>query len=72
MVIGFSRIDAGLAQLMESSGVDVVVIEGMGRAIHTNFHAEFKCESLKIAVLKNEWLASRLGGDVFSVIFKYK
>ncbi len=52
--------------------VDLVVLEGMGRAIHTNFDAEFTCESLKVAVLKNLWLANRLGGDIFSVIFKHE
>jgi len=43
----------------------------MGRAIHTNFHAAFSCEALKIAVLKNDWLAAKLGGSMFDVIFKY-
>ena len=44
----------------------------MGRAIHTNFNAAFSCESLKVAVIKNRWLANRLGGDMFSVVFKYE
>lgn len=43
----------------------------MGRAIHTNFDAAFSCEALKVAVIKNRWLANRLGGDMFSVVFKY-
>lgn len=25
-----------------------VVLEGMGRALHTNFNAQFKCEALKV------------------------
>ena len=52
--------------------VDLLVLEGMGRAIHTNLFAKFKCECLKVAVLKNRWLAERLGGEMFSVIFKYE
>ena len=52
--------------------MDLIVLEGMGRAIHTNFHTKFKCESLKVAVLKNRWLAQHLGGDMFSVVFKYE
>ncbi|KAL3848608.1 hypothetical protein ACJMK2_019457 [Sinanodonta woodiana] len=55
-----------------SKQVDLVILEGMGRAIHTNFYAAFSCEVLKVAVLKNKWLAQRLGGDMFSVIFKYE
>ena len=49
-----------------------MVLEGMGRAIHTNYNAAFMCESLKTAVLKNRWLANRLGGEMFSIIFKYE
>lgn len=49
----------------ESKNVDLVVLEGMGRAIHTNFkylikimllsllRCHFNCDSLKIAVVKN-------------------
>lgn len=51
---------------------DLVVVEGMGRAIHTNYYARFTCESLKMAVIKNSWLADRLGGKLFSVVFKYE
>lgn len=51
--------------------VDLIVIEGMGRSVHTNLNATFTCESFKIAVVKNRWLAKRLGGDVFSVICQY-
>ncbi|XP_078695396.1 4'-phosphopantetheine phosphatase-like isoform X1 [Branchiostoma floridae x Branchiostoma belcheri] len=69
--LDLSRIDEMLSQECQRRGVDLVVLEGMGRAIHTNYHAAFSCESLKLAVLKNKWLANRLGGDVFSVIFKY-
>ncbi|XP_063430219.1 4'-phosphopantetheine phosphatase-like [Mytilus trossulus] len=61
-----------LVELMKKQEADLIVIEGMGRAIHTNFDAAFSCESLKVAVIKNRWLANRLGGDMFSVVFKYQ
>ena len=57
---------------MKEEKADLIVMEGMGRAIHTNFEAKFRCDSLKVAVLKNRWLAKRLGGDMFSVVFKYE
>ncbi|KAG7252350.1 hypothetical protein CRUP_000834, partial [Coryphaenoides rupestris] len=44
----------------------------MGRAIHTNYYARLTCETLKMAVIKNTWLADRLGGKLFSVVFKYE
>jgi hypothetical protein len=39
---------------------DLVVLEGMGRAIHTNLFAEFSCDVMKLAILKNERLAQVL------------
>lgn len=55
------------------SSVDLIVIEGMGRALHTNLHARFKCESLKVVVVKNGWLAKKLfNSEVFSVILKFE
>lgn len=33
---------------MISNQVDLVVVEGMGRVIHTNLHAKFKCDVLKV------------------------
>ncbi|KAK2183470.1 hypothetical protein NP493_312g09027 [Ridgeia piscesae] len=65
-------IDFDLSEMMRRHGTDLIVLEGMGRAIHTNLHAVFSCESLKIAMLKNEWLANRLGGKMFSVVFRYE
>ena len=42
------------------------------RAIHTNYNAKFTCDSIKLAVIKNRWLAQRLGGDMYSVVFRYE
>ena len=36
----------------------------MGRAVHTNYHVRLKCDFLKMATIKNAWLAERLGGQV--------
>lgn len=34
-----------------------IILEGMGRAIHTNFNAKFKCDALKVmGVIDNECL----------------
>jgi len=70
--LDLSRIDGGLAGMISSMNVDLVILEGMGRAIHTNYPTTFMCESLKVAVLKNHWLAKRFGGEMFSVVFRYE
>lgn len=53
------------------TSVDLIILEGMARAVHTNLYAKFKVDSLKVAVLKNEWLANSLGAQQFSVIFNF-
>uniref|UniRef100_A0AAR2KK68 4'-phosphopantetheine phosphatase n=1 Tax=Pygocentrus nattereri TaxID=42514 RepID=A0AAR2KK68_PYGNA len=70
--LDLSRLDKVLATVVRERSTDLVVIEGMGRAIHTNYYAMLSCESLKLAVIKNSWLAERLGGKIFSVVFKYE
>ncbi|ALC38236.1 CG5828 [Drosophila busckii] len=62
-----------LCEAIAKNETDLLVIEGMGRALHTNLNAQFKCETLKLAVIKNRWLAKYLGGDkMFAVICKYE
>ena len=36
-----------------AENVDLVVVEGMGRAIETNLYASFSCDSLKLAMVKH-------------------
>ncbi|KAJ1984765.1 hypothetical protein H4R34_000453 [Dimargaris verticillata] len=60
-----------LAQHMDANAlraVDLVILEGMGRAIHTNFHARFLCDSLKVAVFKNDVIANALGAKIYDAI----
>lgn len=61
-----------LCDAIDAQHVDLLIIEGMARALHTNLNAKFNCESLKLAVVKNKWWANRLGGDTFSIICKYE
>ncbi|KAF8056112.1 pantothenate kinase 2 [Scenedesmus sp. PABB004] len=56
--LDLSRVPAALADA--TVGVDLLVIEGMGRAIHTNLRASFKCDTLKLAMIKTERLAAKL------------
>uniref|UniRef100_A0A8R1I1D2 4'-phosphopantetheine phosphatase n=1 Tax=Caenorhabditis japonica TaxID=281687 RepID=A0A8R1I1D2_CAEJA len=66
------RVHKDLNDIVEKYKTDLVVIEGMGRALHTNFNVQFKIDSLKVAVIKTQWLADRLGGKMFSVVFKHE
>jgi hypothetical protein len=44
----------------------------MGRAIHSNYYAEFSCDSLKLAVFKNAWAAKTLGAEMYSALCRFE
>ncbi|CAN8270866.1 unnamed protein product [Cochlearia groenlandica] len=68
-VIDLSRVSQELAYL--SSDADLVILEGMGRGIETNLYANFKCDSLKIGMVKHVEVAEFLGGRLYDCVFKY-
>uniref|UniRef100_A0A9I9CE58 Pantothenate kinase 2 n=1 Tax=Cucumis melo TaxID=3656 RepID=A0A9I9CE58_CUCME len=52
---------------------DLVILEGMGRALHTNFNAQFKCDALKLAMVKNQRLAEKLiKGNIYDCVCRYE
>ncbi|GAB4838679.1 hypothetical protein Ancab_028224 [Ancistrocladus abbreviatus] len=68
-VIDLSRVSQELAHL--ASDADLVILEGMGRAIETNLYAQFKCDSIKIGMVKHPEVAQFLGGRLYDCVFKY-
>jgi bifunctional damage-control phosphatase, subfamily II, fusion protein len=75
--LDLSRINIELAKCLNEHKIDLIILEGMGRAIHTNFNTKFKTNCLKIAVIKNQWLANRfnlkqIDENKFPIIFKYE
>ena len=60
-------------ELNEVAGdADLLVLEGMGRGVETNFDTSFTVDTLKIAILKDPQVASRIGGEVFDCICRYE
>ncbi|XP_043703868.1 pantothenate kinase 2-like isoform X2 [Telopea speciosissima] len=52
---------------------DLIILEGMGRALHTNFNALFKCDALKLAMVKNQRLAEKLiKGNIYDCVCRYE
>jgi len=71
--LDLSRIDYCLVEMLCKLQTDLVIITGMGRAIHTNLKAEFSCDTLKLAVIKNPELGHQMGGTHdFSVVCKFE
>ncbi|KAL2936051.1 Pantothenate kinase 2 [Bienertia sinuspersici] len=56
-----------------AKGADLIILEGMGRAIHTNFNARFKCDALKLAMVKNQRLAEKLlKGNIYDCVCRFE
>lgn len=71
-LIDLSRITPELARAVDRRGVDLVVLEGMGRAVESNFEVPFVCDTIKVAMLKDPDVAAGLGGEVYDLVFKFE
>ncbi|MCC6422739.1 MAG: DUF89 family protein [Phycisphaerales bacterium] len=54
-----------------SADADLVILEGMGRGVESNLEAQFSCDALKLAMIKDELVARRLEGKVFDVVCRF-
>ncbi len=70
-LIDLSKCSSALNEAVSRRAVDLVVLEGMGRALESNFEATFTCDVLKIAMVKDIGVASVLGGEVFDLALKF-
>lgn len=69
--LDFRRVSNELCEA--AHGADLIVLEGMGRAVHTNYAAAFQCDTLKLAMIKNSRLAERLfNGHIYDCICKFE
>ncbi|CAN1156555.1 Damage-control phosphatase At2g17340 [Linum perenne] len=68
-VIDLASVSQELAYL--ANDADLVILEGMGRGIETNLYAQFKCDSLKVGMVKHPEVAQFLGGRLYDCVFKY-
>lgn len=55
----------------EALDADLVVLEGMGRGIETNLYAKFSVDSLKLAMIKHQEVATCLGGRLYDCVCQY-
>ena len=69
-VIDLGAIDAALAE--DARDADLIVLQGMGRAIETNLHARFvTCDALRIGMIKHAEVAACLGGSLFDCVCRF-
>ena len=68
-VIDLSRTSTALAEA--AKGADLVVLEGMGRAIETNLRAKLVCDALKLGMVKHPEVATCLGGELYDCVCRF-
>ena len=51
---------------------DLVVLEGMGRAVESNWNARLRVDTLKIAMLKDVSVAQHLGGALYDLVLRFE
>jgi len=69
-LINLAEIGSELTQ--SAQGTDLLILEGMGRALESNFSAKFTCETWSFAVIKDKGVARRFGGSMFDCICRLR
>ncbi len=71
-LIDLSLCSRELVEAVNRRGVDLVILEGMGRAVESNLHVPFKCDVMKIALLKDPSVAKSLGGEMYDPVLRFE
>jgi len=50
---------------------DLLILEGMGRSVESNRSTKFTCDTLHIALIKDEFVAEHIHVPMFSPIFRF-
>lgn len=69
-LIDLNCVSSELAQ--EAEDADLVILEGMGRAIQSNNRAQFRCDTMKLAMIKDFHIASKLGCSLLDCYCRFE
>ncbi|MEM8783393.1 MAG: ARMT1-like domain-containing protein [Planctomycetota bacterium] len=71
-LIDLLAVSPELADAVTRRGVDLVVLEGMGRSVESNFHAGLTCDAVKVCMVKDAGVARELDAEVFDLVLKFE
>lgn len=69
-LIDLSRVGMELARASE--GADLLVLEGMGRSLESNYRVRFKADTLKVAMVKEQHVAETIGTKLYGVVCRFE
>lgn len=70
-LIDLSQCSRELVEAVRRRGVDLIVLEGMGRSLESNFDARFTCDCLRVAMIKDEGVAQAVDGQLFDLVCRF-
>ncbi len=68
-LIDFSDVTDELNHAAEDT--DLLIIEGMGRAVESNWETPFTVDTLRLALLKDPLVAAKVDGEVYDCVCKF-
>jgi type II pantothenate kinase len=69
-LIDLGQVSVELAE--EAASADLVILEGMGRALQSNHGARFKCDVMKLAMVKDAHVAEKLGCPLMACFCRFE
>ncbi|QOJ15283.1 MAG: DUF89 family protein [Planctomycetia bacterium] len=60
------------AFVAESSDADLVMLHGMGRALESNSAAQFQCDAVWTATIKDALVAAQFGASLYDCVFRFE
>ena len=70
-LIDLSAVSAELAEACDRQGVDLVVLEGMGRSVESNFHVKLACDRVNVCMVKDAGVARELDAGLFDLVLTF-
>lgn len=71
-LIDLGKLAPAFVEAVAAEPVDLVVLEGMGRAIESNYDARFACDCLKLAMIKDEGVARAMGAELYDLVLRFE
>ena len=70
-LIDLTKVSPQLAKAASELPVDLVVLEGMGRSLESNFDAKLSCDVLRLAMIKDAGVAEFLDAEPFDLAMRF-
>ncbi len=71
-LIDLTQVSPELCDAVDQKEVDLVVLEGMGRAVESNLHVDLTCDVMNLALVKDPDVAMHIGGQMYDQVMRFE